>query len=311
MTPRISVLLPVYNAERYVAEAVASILAQTRGDFELLVIDDGSTDRSPEILAEFARRDPRVRFQRQENAGYLQALNRMLAEAQGEYVARMDADDVALPERFARQAAFLQQHPEYVVVGSAVANIDEDGDEFCIQPLPQDHAELEAGLLRGRCGICHPAAMIRRDALLAVGGYRQECYGAEDQDLWLRLSERGRLANLPEVLLKYRVHPHNFTFQHHERSLARLRLALEDAYRRRGLELPRDVLAEVPPPTSEWDRRRMCAWSAIHAGNYATARKHARDVLRRRCTARASWVLLAYAYLGPRAEQLRRWLRRR
>jgi glycosyltransferase involved in cell wall biosynthesis len=289
---------------------VASILGQSLGDFELLAIDDGSTDRSPEILADFARRDARLIWQRQPNAGYLHALNKMLDAARGVYVARMDADDVALPERFARQAAFLDAHPAHAMVGSAVAYIDEDGDELFAEALPLEHAALEANLLRGVCGICHPAAMIRRQSLLDVGGYRPECYGAEDQDVWLRLAERGRLANLPEVLLQYRIHSENFTFLHHQRSLDKLRWVLEDAHRRRGLAPPADVLAGVPQPTSAWDRRRTSAWGAIHAGHYAAARKHARRVLRERWTARASWVLLAYAYLGPKAEHLRRLLGR-
>jgi hypothetical protein len=235
----------------------------------------------------------------------------MIALARGVYAARMDADDVSLPERFARQTAFLDSHPQHVVVGCAVAHIDEDGDEYCIEPLPLEHEEIEAGLLHGSCRLCHPATMIRRDELVAVGGYRESCYGVEDQDLWLRLAERGRLGNLPETLLRYRVHPQNFSFQHHERSLARLQGALADAYRRRGLAMPADILAGVPQPTSAWDRRRMWAWGAVHAGNYATARKHARRVLRQRWTARSAWVLLAYAYLGDKAELLRRFLGRR
>jgi glycosyltransferase involved in cell wall biosynthesis len=235
----------------------------------------------------------------------------MLENARGEYVARMDADDVSLPDRFARQVAYLDAHSECLAVGGAVAAIDEDGDPFCIERLPTDHAEIDAGMLSGRCGICHPATMIRREALTAAGGYRQEFYGAEDQDLWLRLAERGGLANLPDVVLKYRVHPENFTFQHHSRSLDRLRAALEDAYRRRGLATPADALVQTRKPTTAWNRRRMYAWSAVQAGNSATARKHARIVLRERWSARASWVLFAYAYMGPRAEWLRRLLGRK
>ncbi|HUY31711.1 MAG TPA: glycosyltransferase [Pirellulales bacterium] len=308
LTP-LSVLMPVYNAERYVAEAVESILAQTFGDFELLIIDDGSTDRSAEILVRYASREPRIRLTRRPNTGHLAALNEMLARARGEFVARMDADDVALPDRFERQLAYLRTHPECLAVGCALANIDEDGDLLCEERLPLDHDEIDRQLLRGQGGLSHPAAMIRRAALVELSGYRPPFYGAEDKDLWLRLAERGRLANLPEVLMKYRVHAENFGFRNYERSLAALQAALSEAYQRRGLACPADLMANVPKPTSGLERRRACAWSAVHSGQFATARKHALAILRQQPRAKASWVLLAYACLGPKADALRRLYR--
>ena len=190
--------MPVYNAERYVGEAVRSILEQTFADFDFVIIDDGSTDRSTEILEQFAS-DPRIRLIRRPNTGYLRALNEGLALCQGEFIARMDADDVSLPDRLRRQIAFLDEHPECLMVGCALLRIDDDGDVLCEERLPEDHAEIEARLLEGRGAIGHPAALIRRQALVELGGYREPFYGAEDHDLWLRLAERGRLANLPEA----------------------------------------------------------------------------------------------------------------
>jgi glycosyltransferase involved in cell wall biosynthesis len=123
--PAISVLMPVYNTERYVAEAVESILAQTFRNFEFLIIDDGSTDRSLSILKRYAERDPRIYLVSRPNTGYVIALNEMLAMARGEFIARIDADDIALPERFEVQVAYLREHPEVVCLGSKVQFIDE------------------------------------------------------------------------------------------------------------------------------------------------------------------------------------------
>src|SRR6476661_6105481 len=127
MTPPVSVLMPVYNAGRYVAEAVESILGQTYADFEFLIVDDGSTDRSRAILERYAARDPRIRLVSRPNTGYAAALNELLGLARGELVARMDADDVALPERLLRQVNYLRAHPEVVCVGTAVHLIDGGG----------------------------------------------------------------------------------------------------------------------------------------------------------------------------------------
>ena len=124
---RVSVLLPLYNGEAYIREAVESVLAQTRRDFELLILDDGSRDGSLAIVQEIARRDPRVRLISRENRGLTETLNELLAAARGEFVARMDADDVCLPDRFERQVAFLDAHPEVVCVGGDPVMIDERG----------------------------------------------------------------------------------------------------------------------------------------------------------------------------------------
>jgi glycosyltransferase involved in cell wall biosynthesis len=306
--PRCSVLMPVYNAERYVGEAVESILGQTFDDFEFVVVDDGSTDRSHEILEGYATRDSRITLISRPNTGYLRALNEGLALCQGEYVARMDADDVALANRFERQIAFLDAHPECVMVGCALLRIDADGDPLCEERLPESHDQIEARLLRAEGAIGHPAAVIRRQALVDVGGYREPYYGAEDHDLWLRLAERGKLANLPNALLKCRVHAGNFTFVNEERGRRAVRAALEDACRRRGCPFP-DDLRNLPAQSGV---ERMRAWtrSAIYAGHYATGRKHALAIWLKHPLQADSWVLLVHALLGRWAGPLRAIYRR-
>ncbi|HET6426375.1 MAG TPA: glycosyltransferase family 2 protein [Planctomycetaceae bacterium] len=309
--PRVSVLLPVYNSERYLRETVASVLQQTFTDFELLIVDDGSTDRSPQILAELAATDSRISVTRRPNDGYVSALNELLAKARGEYMARIDSDDVAFPKRFARQVEFLDAHPNVLVVGSYVQVIDEDGDVLCDQSVLIDHEAITHSLLRGTGGIYHPATMFRRQPVMDLGGYRTQALGVEDQDLWLRLAERGKLANLPEALLKYRIHPGNFSFVYHEQVRERFRSVLREAYARRGLPEPEDLLSEAPRVTSNWDRRREWAWGAVHSRHFRTARKHARALLAENFTSRAAWTLFAYAHLGRYAELLRTMLGRR
>lgn len=308
--PVVSVLMPVYNAERYVGEAVRSILEQTFSDFEFIVIDDGSTDRSGEQLAELAAGDSRMRLVRRPNTGYLRALNEGLAYCSGEFVARMDADDVSLPERFERQIDYLRAHPDCLAVGCGMLRIDADGDPICAEPMPTAHEEIVARLLKGLGALPHPGAMIRREAIVAAGGYREAYYGAEDHDLWLRLADRGQLANLPEPLVKCRIHPENFTFVNEDRTRQVLAASVADAYRRRGQPCPEPPLAELSPPLVGIDRSRAWTRSAIYAGHYRTARKHALAIWKRSLGCWDSWVLLAHALLGPRAGPLRRMYRR-
>jgi GT2 family glycosyltransferase len=211
MTPRISVVLPIHDAEAFLAAAMNSILAQTFPDFELIAIDDGSADASAKILDRLAQQDDRIVVIRQANAGIVAALNRGLALARGEFVARMDADDVARPERFARQMAFLDAHPDVAAVGSAVTLIDAHGKAIRDVLYPES-PQAVAEFLRTASALAHPAVMMRRDAVIAAGGYRPAFRYAEDYDLWLRLAERHKLANLPDSLLLYRQHGTKLSF---------------------------------------------------------------------------------------------------
>lgn len=308
-TPSISVLVPVHNAQRYVAASLHSVLAQSWQDFELIVFDDGSTDESPRIIEQIAREDSRILFQRHSNRGMARTLNAMLQLARGQWIARLDADDEALPQRFARQIDFLSQHPECVVVGSAVECIDEDSDPYCVDVYPLEHAEIEARMLAGGGGIIHPATMIRRDAMVQAGGYATDCPVVEDQDLWLRLALRGRLANLPDPLTRYRVHAQNMSFTAAEAASKRLAEVLARARRERGLSAAVPLQQAGSAAADAWDRRRHWAWSAVHARNLATARKHARRLVAERPGDRRGWTLLAYAYFPQSAERLRGWRR--
>jgi glycosyltransferase involved in cell wall biosynthesis len=299
--PLISVCMPVYNTEPYIAEAVESILAQTYHNFEFIVIDDGSTDRSLAILERYAARDPRIRLSSRPTAGYLVRLNEMLDEARGDLIARMDADDVAMPERFTRQIDFLDAHPEVVAVGSRILAIDFDGDpivEFC---TIEDHEEIDRAHLEVRGGyINHPAAMIRTGAIRTIGGYRAAYWPGEDVDLWLRLAEIGRLANLPERLLKYRQHLESIGYTRHAIQYERWQAAAIDAHHRRGLPLPSDwePLTKNDRTTDTQAHVRKWAWWALGAGNLRTARKYALKSLRSSPLSLHNWKLVACSLRG-------------
>ncbi|QEH31923.1 Putative glycosyltransferase EpsE [Aquisphaera giovannonii] len=292
--PRISVCMSVYNGERYLDEAIDSILAQTCGDFEFLIIDDGSTDGSRAILERYAARDVRIRLNSRPNTGLAVALNEMIAMARGEYIARMDADDFSLPERFEKQLAFLDENPEYDLVGSRVTIIDPNGSPLGVMGDCLTHEEIDAALIgaKGQM-IYHPAVMMRKRAVEEAGGYRAEYKVAQDLDLFLRMAERGRLANLAEPLLRYREHldkvGHTRTAEQNNVIIR----ALSDAHRRRGLgpfALPPD--APVHQPVSVAKRRRIWAWWALSSGYVATARKHALASVARDPLGLESWRVL-------------------
>jgi glycosyltransferase involved in cell wall biosynthesis len=204
--PIVSVVMAVRDGAAFLGESLDSVRAQTFEDLEAVVVDDGSTDRSPEILADFARIDERVRVVRQHGDGLSLALNRACSEARGRYLARLDADDVALPERLALQIAFLEAHPDVAVVGGAGIFIDEHGMELGTAQYPSDADEVAAVLDSGRTPLMHPAATMRAAAFHATSGYRAVVDGAEDYDLWMRIASHGRIANLPEVVIRYRLH---------------------------------------------------------------------------------------------------------
>jgi glycosyltransferase involved in cell wall biosynthesis len=205
--PRVTVLIPVFNRERFVSEAIESVLGQDFADFELLIVDDGSTDRTPEVLREWAARDPRVVIVTSEgNEGIPGALNRGLANARGEYIARLDSDDLMMPHRLAEQVAVLDSRPDVVLVSSAYEIIDESGQHLGMHRGGEPH-EVVVYLL-GFHNIVggHSQVMYRRDDVLAAGGYSRAFPASEDYDLWERLLRRGRIHTLPLVGMKKRQH---------------------------------------------------------------------------------------------------------
>jgi len=275
------------------------VLGQTFTDFEFLIIDDGSTDGSLEILREYSRKDPRIKIVTRPNRGLTNTLNEGLSLARGEFLARMDADDVCMPRRFERQLPYLKEYPDCVLVGSRVLLMDPEGLPIREMCLEQNHDEIDAGHLNRQWPVVHPAAMMRMSALKQIGGYRNEFNTLEDLDLFLRLAEVGKLANLPDILLHYRQHFASVTHSREEKQI-QIRQAIYDQTRaRRGL--PPDV---PPPPAArskpreKYEQHSFWAWSALKAGNKRTARKHAFETFKQAPLAKDSWRLLACALRG-------------
>jgi Glycosyltransferases involved in cell wall biogenesis len=208
--PLVSVLLPVRNGERYIEEAVRSILNQTLEDIELLTVDDGSHDQTAQILERLAKADPRLILLRQAASGLVSALELARSVARGSLLARMDADDVAVSDRLERQASFLASNPHIVAVGGQIEYIDNEGNRLGFGRYPLSSKECADFLL---CGVpfAHPTLMMRAKACANVGGYRAAYFPAEDHDLVLRLSREGELTNLGAVLLRYRRHAESTT----------------------------------------------------------------------------------------------------
>ncbi|MGO4170243.1 glycosyltransferase [Novosphingobium sp. YAF33] len=247
--PAISVAMSVYNGERFLPLAIESVLGQSFADFELLILDDGSTDGSAAIIRRYAEADSRVRPVIRENRGLIASLNQLLGMAQAPLVARMDADDICRPERFARQVAFLTDHPDYGVVGSWSEDIGEHGEALVRSGAdhPLVHEEMLAAIEQGEQLICHPAVMYRRDVVLSVGGYHAAFRHCEDLDLWLRLSSVTRMGNIPERLLRYRRYPDQVSARHStEQQIGAViaRLAWEE--RRDGRPDPTEHLSRLP-----------------------------------------------------------------
>ena len=297
--PGVSVYMPAYNVAAYVHESVQSVLSQTFTDFELIIVDDGSTDSTVEILKELSAKDKRIKLFNQPHVGVSSASNFAIEQARGEFIARVDADDVAMPKRLEMQVKYLREHPECAALGTSMLLIDEHG--LPLYPMSQikfGHEAIEAALLTGSWAIAQPSCMYRRDAVVGVGGYQRNLSLHEDHDLFLRLAEKGKLENLQEILQHYRQRSSSLTAREsagtHHLVMPEI---LKQARRRRGM--PEDVAikpAKAPPGTL--DRFRRWAWGSLKAGHVKTARKYARATLVRSPFSLDSWRLLYCSLRG-------------
>ena len=204
--PQVSVIMPVYNSEKYLAEAIESVLAQTFTDFEFVIVDDGSQDRSAEIARAYQARDERIRFiALGRNLGVADARNTAMEASSGCYIAVMDCDDVCLPQRLQQQVDHMRRNPAIGVLGAGAQAVSDELAPVYAFDLPQAHALIVINLFVASF-LIHPTVMMRRELLEAVGGYERGRRTAVDVELWSRLMWRTRFANLPETLLLYRRH---------------------------------------------------------------------------------------------------------
>jgi hypothetical protein len=236
--PTVSVLLPVRNGARFLALALDSLIGQANISHEIIAIDDGSRDETPTILRRYAALHDGLRIVAGQGDGLSHALNLGLVHARGRYIARMDADDIALPGRFAAQCHYLDRHPAIGVLGTQALRIDPAGIRSGQIRVPTGPRRVRAALGIS-CALIHPTVMLRRKPLLAVGGYRPQLDGAEDYDLWLRLSEITELDNLREPWLLWRQHNSQVSTRYALRQARRAALALlSHQWRRKGAADP-------------------------------------------------------------------------
>ncbi len=219
----IAVVIPVYNRAAYVAQTLASVAAQTRQPDELIVVDDGSTDETAKVVARCRRRYRLpLRWIAQEHAGTTVAMNRGIQATDCTLVAVLDSDDLCHPRRLELQESLFRQRPELVLVGSSVQCIDAQGTCLHHRREVCDDLSLRLRLLF-KCPMAHPATMLRRDAWQRAGGYDTSFRYAHDYELFSRMAHHGQLANCPQRLLRYRVHPHSITGSRRMEQLAEVR----------------------------------------------------------------------------------------
>jgi len=275
-SPPISVLTTVYNNAGYVEASVRSILGQTFKDFEYVIVDDGSTDGSVDILKRLAEEDDRIRLQCHDHLGISKAAKHGLAACRGKWVARLDGDDLAWPDRLEKQLAFVEAND--LVCASGQVDFIDQKDRFLITiPSPCDHEGIEEKMLRGHNTIWHSGCMFRRNAAEQIGGYSEDFDAAIDLDLCLRLGEIGRLGNSMDRVIQYRLHRKSVSAKRRQYQRDMAKVACDRAAQRRGIEPCFDA-EEMWRPGSDRSSRHDFAlrfgWWAFNSGEKKTARAY-------------------------------------
>lgn len=314
----ISVVMPAYNAARYVAAAIQSVLGQTHRDFELIVIDDGSTDDTLAIARWYESTDPRVRVITHANIGMGASLNDAIATARHEWIARIDADDLMMPERLESQLRFVAANPDIAVAGSWVQYIDRRGRVLGRKCHPLTRREQVQKTVRKDklIPLTHPSVLMRRSAFLAVGGYRPEFWPSDDLDLWARCVDAGYgILVQPELLTRYRIHPDSICCAKARYTLRRVRWVRECMIRRRrgdpecSWEEFADAQRNLPLAKRIEAERKLAARTMLKVAGLAYAERHYHIAL---AGLVASTVLQPYAlWLKPVWKRTRSLLRRR
>ncbi len=276
--PEITVLIPVYNGAKHLDEAIESVLNQTFKNFELIIINDGSKDDSQAHLDRYAAQDKRCRVIQRENKGLVETRNELIALSNSEFLAWLDQDDVCYPTRLEKQVVYLKAHPECVAVGSDVLLIDKDGNPICDFFRSKSHEDIDAGNMSGEGSqICNPSVSFRKSVAVALGGIRKSFVYAEDIDLFLRMAEVGKLAIIPEVLVKYRQHLEAAGYSNlRVIQIQSAQAAINEARTRR--QLPLLNTAEIDSMVLNqhaWEIYAKWAWWALGDRHYKTAIKYA------------------------------------
>lgn len=286
--PLVSAVMPTYNMGRYISAAVAGILSQTYTNWELVIVDDGSTDDTAATVARIS--DARIRYVRLDsNEGRGAARNVCLAKARGSLIAVTDADDISLPNRFEKQVAFLRAHPDVGVVSGQLRYFSAESGPRRLNGFPQSRAGINAKFRRGVMGVAHPASMVRRSVIDALGGYSPECRRAQDLEFFLRASDRWAMENLPDVLILYRSDPRRYS----PAFWIQIHLYHDYAgYRHKVL-----ARGQQPLPFAQW-RQGLAARAKVYTWHMARYVKHA-------VVTRFQWQRKDPA-AAPRAQQVER-----
>jgi hypothetical protein len=290
--PTVSVVMAVRNAERFLAEAIQSILDQSYEDFEFIIVDYGSKDGSKTIVRDYAARDNRIKVHEISDCVLPEARNAGCFHARGRYIAVMDGDDISLPDRLSREVDYMESHPHVALLGAAVEWINSDGRSFHIHRHPTDYSEIQKKHLIGGA-FWHPTMIMRKEAFVSVGGYRRVMVCAHDYDLTARIAEKFECANLNEIVLKYRFHSSQLSADKQlQQTLCKLATQVSAAARRKGLQDPLDETREITPSTlsalgvGELAQRtalvadaRRWTLNMVDAGEYAAAAVVAQRIL--------------------------------
>lgn len=239
--PNISIILPVYNAVDFIDTAITGLLKQTYSDFELIVVNDGSTDRTDEVLEKI--KDPRVRIITQKNTGLVGALQTGIAAAKAPLIARHDADDRSMPDRLQKQVDFMMAHPDIILLGSSMQTMDMSGQVINSHYVLLEDPELKQELLV-RSPFAHGSVVFRRDAYEAAGGYLKGDWPAEDYGLWVRMACRGKFSNLDEPLYIYRENAKGISTLNQAEQRKRSKEAKQAAWKIRKTLLPKNLNIE-------------------------------------------------------------------
>jgi len=291
--PLVSVVLVICNVERFLAEAIESVLGQTFRDFEFIILDYGSTDRCKDIVLSYATKDSRIKLHTTPACTYIEAKIAVCSLAQGKYIAVQDADDNSLPDRLLWEVEFMEKNPDVAVLGTAAHWINAEGRLLLVFEPPKGAEEIRAALLKSSPFV-HSSVILRRENFIHVGGYRRVMTHAEDYDLYLRISEQFRCANLSQVGVQYRIHGNQFSLRTlRQQKIAKLASQAAAAARReRGVdpldsvqEISQSLLLEWGVPDARLQEQLFWGYQDwIHnmflAGEYTVALKTAVDVLR-------------------------------
>jgi glycosyltransferase involved in cell wall biosynthesis len=259
--PKVTVLMPAYNAEKYIGEAITSVLKQSFADFELLIVNDGSTDHTVKIIESF--HDDRIVLIHQENKGIAAALNAGLALSRAEYIARFDADDICYPDRLKIQYEFITTYPKYNILGSAADYMDVEGHYIFTQhPVAHLNEEIQS-LKYTVCPFIHSSVFYKKEVILSNGGYNEHAYTFEDHFLWVNILKNAKACNLSQALIKVRLNPESITIDEKWRTRKFREIKYNTLKRRRitaaeGLELQAIGEQQYSPKIKEGAYYALC-----------------------------------------------------